>query len=304
MFKYVFGPVPSRRFGRSLGVNVVPLKYCNWNCVYCQLGRTSYFINEEQEFFSYVEIEKEIEEATKIYEYDYLTFIGDGEPTLYKDLDKLIEFGKKIQDKKVAVFTNGARLKFDHVRSYMSLADVVKVSIDAGDERTFRIVDRPYRDIKFQDLIDGIKKFREKFNGEIWAEVMLVKKVNDNDVELENIGKALSYVSPDKVHVMVPTRPPAESWALSPSSENIIKAANIFSKYIDKNKIYVIDYIERGQFYVDKSSPKEGILNILKIQPMTEEEVLNLCKVYNISIDDILSTVKEVVFNGVKYYVY
>ncbi|AWR96950.1 radical SAM protein [Acidianus sulfidivorans JP7] len=304
MFKYVFGPVPSRRFGRSLGVNVVPLKFCNWNCVYCQLGRTNHFINTEENFQDYKEIEKEIEIATKMFEYDYLTFIGDGEPTLYKDLDKLIQFSRQIQSRKIAVFTNGARLKFQHVRDYLKLADVVKVSVDAGDERTFRIIDRPYRDIKFNDLIEGIKEFRHEYSGEIWAEVMLVKNINDNENELHNIGKALSIISPDKIHIMVPTRPPAEQWALSPSSENILKAAKIFSNYIDKNKIYIIDYIERGEFYVDKESPKEGILNILKIQPMTEEEVIKLCKIYNVSINDIKTTVKEVFFNGIKYFVY
>jgi len=304
MFRYVFGPVPSRRFGKSLGVNVVPLKYCNWNCVYCQLGRTNHFINTETDFQDYRDIEKEIEEAIEMFDYDYLTFIGDGEPTLYKDLDKLIQFSKDIHAKRIAVFTNGARLKFHHVRDYMKLADVVKVSVDAGDEKTFRIVDRPYRDITFKEHVEGIKKFREEFDGEIWAEVMLVKKVNDSESELNNIGKTLSLISPDKVHIMVPTRPPAEPWAVSPSSESIMKAAEIFSQHVDKNKIYIIDYIERGEFYVDPNSPFEGILNVLKIQPMTEEEAESLCKKYNVDINKIKSISKEVLFNGVKYFIY
>ncbi|BFH74620.1 radical SAM protein [Sulfurisphaera javensis] len=304
MFKYVFGPVPSRRLGRSLGVNVVPLKYCNWNCVYCQLGRTNHFINTEIDFFDYQEIEEEIKQAVKTFDYDYLTFIGDGEPTLYKNLDKLLEFSKEIQSKKISVFTNGGRLKLQHVRNYMKLADVVKVSIDAGDEKTFRIVDRPHYTITFKDLIDGIKKFREEYTGEIWAEVMLVKNINDSDNELNNIGKALEYISPDKVHIMVPTRPPAEKWVMSPSSERIMKAAEIISNYIDKNKVYIIDYIERGEFYVDKDAPLEGIINVLKIQPLTEEEVIEISKKYNIDINVIKEHAKEVTFNGVKYYVY
>lgn len=302
--KYVFGPVPSRRLGRSLGVNVVPLKFCNWNCVYCQLGRTNNFINEVRDFFPYSDIENEIIEASKIFDYDFLTFIGDGEPTLYKDLDKLIEFSKKAQSKKIAVFTNGARLKYEEVRNYMKLADVVKVSVDAGDEKIFRIINRPYHDISFSDYITGIAKFREEFSGEIWAEVMLVNRINDKEDELENIGKSLSYISPDRVHIMVPTRPPAETWANPPSSENIMLAANIFSKYVNREKIYIIDYIERGEFFVDKNSPVESILNILKIQPMTEREVLDVCKTYNVSINEISGKVKEIIFNGIKYYVY
>ena len=304
MFKYVFGPVPSRRLGKSLGVNVVPLKYCNWNCIYCQLGRTTHFINEEINFQDHKEIEKEIEEAIKIFDYDYLTFIGDGEPTLYKDLDKLIKFSREINVKRLAILTNGSRLKYQHVRDYLKLLDVVKISIDAGDEKTFRIINRPYRDLTFKEHIEGIKKFREEFDGEIWAEVMLVKKVNDSDEELNNIGKTLSLISPDKVHIMVPTRPPAEPWAISPSSERIMKAAEIISQYVDKNKVYIIDYIERGEFYVDPKDPFNGILNILKIQPMTEDEVEILCKKYNVEINKIKSIAREVVFNGVKYFIY
>jgi len=304
MFKYVFGPVPSRRLGKSLGVNVVPQKYCNWNCIYCQLGRTTNFINTEISFPDYREMEKEIEEAVKIFDYDYLTFIGDGEPTLYKDLDKLLKFSRDINVKRIAVFTNGSRLKFQHVRDYLKLADLVKVSVDAGDEKIFRIVNRPYRDITFKEHIEGIRKFREEYNGQIWAEVMLVKNVNDSDEKLYNIGKALGLISPDKVHIIVPTRPPAEPWALPPSSERLIRAAEIISQYFDKSKIQIIDYIEKGEYYVDPRAPLEGILNILKMQPLTEEHLKRLCEKYNVDINKIKSIVKEVVFNGVKYSVY
>ena len=304
MFKYVFGPIPSRRLGKSLGVNVVPRKYCNWNCVYCQLGRTTNFTNAEINSPDYKEIEKEIEEAVKIFDYDYLTFIGEGEPTLYKDLDKLLKFSRDINVKRIAVFTNGSRLKFQHVRDYLKLADLVKVSVDAGDEKTFRIINRPYRDITFKEHIEGIAKFREEYNGQLWAEVMLVKNVNDSDEELHNIGKALSLISPDKVHIMVPTRPPAEPWALPPSSERIIRAAEIISQYVDRSRIQIIDYIERGEYYVDPRAPLEGILNILKMQPLTEDHLKRLCEKYNVDINKIKSAAKEVVFNGVKYFVY
>jgi len=300
--KYVFGPVPSRRFGRSLGVNVVPLKVCNWNCVYCQLGRTTTFINEERDFFDKEEIKKEIEKAVKIFDYDYLTFIGDGEPTLYSKLGELVRWSKKIQDKKVAVFTNGGRLYLDKVRKDLSPADVVKVSTDAGDERTFRIVDRPHREITFPKFLEGLQKFREEFSGEIWAEVMLVKGINDKEDELEKIGEALASFSPDKVHIMVPTRPPAEKWALPPSAESLIKAGKIISKYV--REVYIIDYVERGKFYVDPKNPLESVLLTLKIQPMTEDEIREVCKEHNIDLKEVMKVAKEVEFNGIKYFVY
>ncbi|BDR91535.1 radical SAM protein [Vulcanisaeta souniana] len=307
MANHVFGPVPSRRLGRSLGVNVVPLKYCNFNCIYCQLGRTRYVINDLRMFYPPEDIIKELGLAVRTREYDYLTFIGDGEPTLYAGLGKLIQWAKNNQVKPLAILTNGAKLIDERVRSWLSELDVVKVSTDAGREKTFRLINRPHRDITFDMFIEGIERFREVFSGQIWTEVMLVQGVNDNEDEMERIGNILRRYKPDRVYMMAPTRPPAESWVKPPASDVLINLARVLSRYVNSDRIFIIDYIERGEFHIDMDDPVNSLLGILKIQPMTIEQVMDVIKRNNLDmsiLDEIRNFTKEVVFNGIKYLVY
>ena len=307
MFHYIFGPVPSRRLGRSLGVNVIPLKYCNFNCIYCQLGRTRQLINDLRMFQPPEDVIKEMSIAVKSRDYDYLTFIGDGEPTLYAGLGELIKWAKENQDKPLAILTNGAKLINEEVRDWLSNLNVVKVSTDAGSERTFRLINRPFREITFEKFIEGIEKFREVFNRQIWSEVMLVQGVNDNEDEARRIGEALCRYRPDRVYVMVPTRPPAEAWVKPPTSSTLIMFANTLSRYINSDRIFIIDYIERGDFHVDKEDPLNSLLSILKMQPMTMEQVMSIIERNKLDasiLDSLRGMTKEVVFNGVKYLVY
>ncbi len=307
MFHYIFGPVPSRRLGRSLGVNVVPLKYCNFNCIYCQLGRTRYMINDLRMFYPPRDIIRELGVATRIRNYDYLTFIGDGEPTLYAGLGELIQWARNNQDKPLAILTNGAKLIDENVRTWLSELDVVKVSTDAGNERTFRLINRPHREITFDKFIEGIEKFRDIFNGQIWTEIMLVRGVNDNEDSAEHIGNALGRYRPDRVYLMVPTRPPAEPWVMPPTSEALITFAKVLSKYVNSDRIFIIDYIERGEFHIDKNDPVNSLLGILRIQPMTVEQVMDVIRRNNLDmaiLDYVRKFTKEVMFNGIKYLVY
>ncbi|ADN50790.1 radical SAM protein [Vulcanisaeta distributa] len=307
MTNYVFGPVPSRRLGRSLGVNVVPLKYCNFNCIYCQLGRTRHVINDLRMFYPPEDIIKELEIATRTRDYDYLTFIGDGEPTLYAGLGKLIQWARNNQDKPLAILTNGAKLIDENVRSWLSELNVVKVSTDAGSEKTFRLINRPHREITFDRFIEGIERFREIFSGQIWTEVMLVQGVNDNEDEMKRIGNTMRRYKPDRVYIMVPTRPPAESWVKPPTSDVLINLARVLSRYVNSDRIFIIDYIERGEFHIDRNDPVNSLLGILKIQPMTIEQVMDVIKRNNLDmsiLDEIRNFTKEVVFNGIKYLVY
>ncbi|MGC8571042.1 MAG: radical SAM protein [Caldivirga sp.] len=307
VFHYVFGPVPSRRLGRSMGVNVVPLKYCNFNCIYCQLGRTRYLINDLRMFSPPEDIIREMEAAVKSRDYDYLTFIGDGEPTLYAGLGELVKWAKENQDKPLAILTNGAKLTDERVRDWLSNLDVVKVSTDAGNERAFRLINRPHREVTFERFIEGIEKFREVFHGQIWSEVMLVRGVNDNEDEARRIGEALRRYKPDRVYVMIPTRPPAESWVKPPESNALITFAKNLSRYVNSDKVFIIDYVESGEFHIDKSDPLNSLLNILRVQPMTVEQVMNVIernKLDPLILDSVRSLTKEVTFNGIKYLVY
>ncbi|MFW9781271.1 MAG: radical SAM protein, partial [Candidatus Heimdallarchaeota archaeon] len=168
--KYVYGPVPSRRLGRSLGIDPIPLKTCNYQCIYCQLGKTTYFTNERKNFFPVKAIICELKKAIKENEgnFDYITFVGSGEPTLYKDLKKLILMAKELSEIPICVITNGSLLYDKEIRDILISADVILPSLDAGDEKSFIKINRPHPSINFEKLIQGFIDFREIYKGKFW----------------------------------------------------------------------------------------------------------------------------------------
>ncbi|HIE57985.1 MAG TPA: radical SAM protein, partial [Anaerolineales bacterium] len=181
--KYVFGPVPSRRLGQSLGIDPVPLKTCNWNCVYCQLGRSKPMTNERKDFFPVEEILAEVEEALAVHqpgEIDWVTFVGSGETTLNASIGALIRAVKTLTPLPVAVITNGALLYQPQVRAELVAADAVMPSFDAGNPQLYRRINRPHPDLTYERLLNGLLAFREKYEGHLWVEVMLIKDLNDS----------------------------------------------------------------------------------------------------------------------------
>ena len=184
--KYVYGPVPSRRLGNSLGIDPIPSKTCNYQCIYCQLGKTTNFTNIRKNYFPKKDITAEIEKAIKLNEnkFDYITFVGSGEPTLYKDLKDLIIKTKELSEKPLCVITNGSLLYEKGVQNALIYSDVVLPSLDAGDEKSFLRINRPHPSINFEKLIQGFIDFKKKFEGRFWIEVMLMKGINDSKEEL------------------------------------------------------------------------------------------------------------------------
>ena len=176
--KYLYGPVPSRRLGLSLGVDIVPFKVCTLDCIYCQLGRTSEKTMERKD---YVDVEAVLAELraklVEGLEADFITISGSGEPTLNAGLGQLIEGIKKITNIPVAVLTNGTLLTNQSVRADCARADVVMPSLDAGDDQTFRKVNRPHKDISIENLIAGLCAFRNEFAGQMWLEVFFCRRV-------------------------------------------------------------------------------------------------------------------------------
>ena len=165
--KYVYGPVPSRRLGKSLGIDPIPSKTCNYQCVYCQLGKTTNFTNIRKNYFPKKEIIAEMKKAIKLNEnkFDYITFVGSGEPTLYKDLKDLILRAKDLSKKPVCVITNGSLLYQKEVQNALMCSDVVLPSLDAGDEKSFIKINRPHPSINFEKLIQGFIDFKKRFEG-------------------------------------------------------------------------------------------------------------------------------------------
>ncbi|MFZ6031180.1 MAG: radical SAM protein [Chloroflexota bacterium] len=217
----VFGPIPSRRLGKSLGVDLVPLKTCNWNCVYCQLGRTRPLQNQRREYIPRQQIFAEVEQVLASQlpgEIDWITFVGSGEPTLHSGLGWLIRQVKALSDLPVAVITNGALLCQADLRAELAAADAVLPSLDAGNAALYRKINRPWPKLTFDACLDGLIAFRQEFGGKLWVEVMLLKGVNDSRQALDELAAALARVHPDRIDLMLPVRPPAESW-VQPADE-------------------------------------------------------------------------------------
>ena len=199
--RYVYGPVPSRRLGRSLGIDPIPSKTCNYQCIYCQLGKTTKFTSERQDFFPKEEIYKELEESIKqnTGKFDFITFVGSGEPTLCKSLGNLILKAKKISKKPICVITNGSLLYQDDVKDDLIFSDVVLPTLDAGDEKLFIKINRPHPSIRYEKMIQGYIDFRKEFNGDFWIEIMLMKGINDSKEELLKIKKKIDLIQPDRI---------------------------------------------------------------------------------------------------------
>lgn len=209
--KYLYGPVPSRRLGLSLGVDIVPFKVCTLDCIYCQLGKTTQKTLQRKE---YVPTEAILTELThrlaEGLEADFITISGSGEPTLNSHLGEIITGIKNLTKIPVAILTNGTLLYDKDVRADCAKADVVLPSLDAGDEQTFRKINRPHADISIEKLISGLSSFRDEFAGQIWLEVFLVEDVNTDTEAIAKISEAIKRIRPDKIHLNTAVRPTAE----------------------------------------------------------------------------------------------
>ena len=180
--KYIYGPIPSRRLGQSLGISPIPKKYCNYSCIYCQLGRTTNMTNKREMFYKVEDIIAELDRVLKNkVQFDVVSIVGSGEPTLYKGLGKLIEQIKLICNKPVVVITNGALLNDKVLQEELLNCDIILPTIDAYDEESFKIINRPHKKIIFNNIINGIIEFSKKFKGEIWLEIMFMENINDDE---------------------------------------------------------------------------------------------------------------------------
>ncbi|MDX2451800.1 radical SAM protein [Desulfosarcina sp.] len=212
-YHYLFGPVPSRRFGRSLGIDLTPHKTCSLDCVFCQLGRTPQKTLERKAYVNTTDVIDEINHWLQTDgDADYLTLSGSGEPTLHAEFGRVLAF---LHDQPIpsALLTNGTLLHLPDVREAAALADVVKVSLSAWDQKSFEWVNRPHAQLEFGSLIDGLKAFRSAFKGQLWLEVFLLYGINAMTRDVEKIARLSREFMPDRVHLNTVARPPAEDFA-------------------------------------------------------------------------------------------
>jgi wyosine [tRNA(Phe)-imidazoG37] synthetase (radical SAM superfamily) len=270
--KHIFGPVPSRRLGQSLGIDPIPFKTCNWNCVYCQLGRKAPLSNERREFFPAEEIVAEAEAALQAhapFEIDWVTFVGSGEPTLHARLGWMIRQVKTFTRIPVAVATNCSLLDRPEVRDDLMAADAVLASVDAGTEALHRVINRPFPGLTLERLIEGLVAFREMYAGKLWTEVMLIKAQNDSEAALRDIKQVLSCIHPDEVHITVPFRPPAEPWVQPADGDALCRAKFILGD-IAKVTEPISDTFDLSGF----SDVVDAVLAVISRHPMEEEQLM------------------------------
>ncbi len=272
--KSVFGPVPSKRLGQSLGIDPIPMKTCNWNCVYCQLGRSVPLNNQRSEYISTEIILQEFITAIQTIpkeKIDWITFVGSGEPTLHSRIGELIRGVKSLTDHPVAVLTNGALLYRPEIRLELSAADAVLPTLDAGDVDLYRKINRPWPELTFERQIDGLRAFREEYTGQLWIEVMLIAELNDGEAELQAIKTILNTISPDEVHINLPTRPPAEPWVYPPQNERLERARQI----LGESARIVSDRHGKIEFFSD-ADLGESILEIISRHPLEESAIVQM----------------------------
>jgi wyosine [tRNA(Phe)-imidazoG37] synthetase (radical SAM superfamily) len=233
-FQYLFGPVPSRRFGRSLGIDVTPMKTCSFDCVFCQLGRTTQFTTERSEFVPFNAVCAEIEQWLKTDgKADVITFAGSGEPTLYSRLGELIDFIKARTELPVILLSNGTLLHRPDVRAEAAKADIVKVSLSAWDEASFQIINRPAPGLTFESLVTGERAFRAAFGGELWLEVFLMDGINAAPEQVQKVAGLAAEIRPDKIHLNTAVRPPSEADVRPVAQEKLEALCDLFTPHAE-----------------------------------------------------------------------
>ena len=264
-----FGPVPSRRLGRSLGIDLVPFKTCTYDCIYCQLGRTTCKTMQRREW---VPLDTVVEELKIKLDTgpDYITLSGSGEPTLYSRLGELIAAIRHITDIPVAVLTNGSLLWQGGVRSQLLQAQLIIPSLDAGNSMIFEAVNRPHPEISFGRMIDGLKRLRKEFRGEYRLEVFITGGYKGIPPEIEKIAKYAKDIGPDRIQLNTVTRPPAEEYAFEVPRRKLDEYAKMF----DPTAEVIADY--RGTHSApDFNAAREGVTQLLQRRPCTLDDIAN-----------------------------
>ena len=265
-YRYLYGPVPSRRLGRSLGIDLVPHKICTYDCIYCQIGKTTDKTFVRKEYVSVGEILEEVrsflkEEPSAL---DHLSLSGSGEPTLHSKIRLVIEGIKTITPVPVAVITNGSLLFEEEVRRDLLDADVVLPSLDAGSQEVFDRVNRPLSELSIEKVIEGLVKFRGVYKGQIWLEILVCKGVNDSEEELLKMRQAVDRIQPDCIHLNTVVRPPSQKWVLPLDEAEMGKIKEFFGERAE-----IISEFDRHPASVLEKDIGEEILRILKRRPLS-----------------------------------
>ncbi len=307
--RITFGPVPSRRLGRSLGINNIPPKICTYSCVYCQVGKTHHLQINRESFYSPLEIRTAVEKAVintrKRQEHiDYLTFVPDGEPTLDCNLGDAIDFCRQLGIK-TAVITNASLLWQKDARRDLENSDYVSLKIDTVHEDTWRRINRPSQSLRLESILEGIIAFSHEFTGKLVTETMLIQTLNDTAQELTDIANFITKLHPKTSYIAIPIRPLAEQ-GMQAADEKIITTAHEIFRKKSLPVESLIGY--EGNTFSSSGDPREDILNITMVHPMKQEAIQEVLKKAHKKWDIIekLLTQKKLVavdYKGEKFYI-
>ena len=269
--KYLFGPVNSRRLGLSQGIDLIPSKVCNFNCIYCEVGPTVRLTCERREYFPTEEIIVEIDtlladpDAAAL---DVFTVTASGEPTLHSGMGRVIRHIKEKAEKPVAVLTNGSTFHLPDVRQELLAADLVIPSLDSARPESYRRINRPAACAVLGEIIDGLISFVGEFDGKVWLEILLAKGVNDSEEDISALVEAVAKINPDCVQLNTVVRPPLESFAHPLSRAEMEAVAARFTVQVE-----IIADFSRQQQHAFRPLVEADILEMLKRRPCTVADI-------------------------------
>jgi len=289
---HLYGPVPSRRLGRSLGIDLVPHKICTYDCIYCQIGKTTKKTLTRKEYVPVKEIIEEVKQFLKegTSSIDHLSLTGSGEPTLHSEIRSVIEEIKAMTAIPVAVITNGSLLYEEEVKQDLLGADIVLPSLDAISSEVFLKINRPRPGFSAEKVVEGLVEFRKIYKGQIWLEILFCKGVNDGKEELLRMRKTVDRIHPDRIHLNTVVRPPSEKWAVPLSQKEMEEIRVFFGE-----KAEIISEFDRHPPRASERDIKEEILRILKRRPLS---LTDLSKGMGIREDEIEKCIQPLVFEG------
>lgn len=288
-FKRCFGPVPSRRLGRSLGVNNIPYKTCSYSCIYCQLGRTVNLSVERKCFYDWRGLVEEVVGVIKEIKgrVDYITFVPDGEPLLDKCIDLEIEGVKREVSTPIAVLTNASLLYLEEAREDLASADLVSLKIDALSENTWRRINRPHPALELEMVLKGMEAFARGFKGRLITETMLVDRFNTDVNELERVARFIKRLNPFKTYVAIPVRPPAEPFVRPPPPQKLVEAYNVFNEILEERRVELLNLPEPPAFTAH-GDPEKWLLSVTSVHPLRVEYALK-------ALSDLIRNPEEVI---------
>jgi wyosine [tRNA(Phe)-imidazoG37] synthetase (radical SAM superfamily) len=288
--KYIFGPVPSRRLGLSLGVDLIPPKTCSYDCLYCQIGKTTCKAIEPSAYVPVEAVIAELDETLAKVQPDYVTFSGSGEPTLHAGLGQLIAYVKERTRAKVAVLTNGSLLYRPEVRERLLQADMVMPTLSTVREETYRAIHQPHEHLNVAGLLSGLKSLRKTFRGQLFIEVMLLAGFNDRDEEIEALRQGVLEIAPDRVQLNTVVRPPANAKAIPLDRKKLEYIKRVFGECAE---IIATAPIKEKQHF--QGTLSAAVLEMARRRPVTVEDVAGALAAPLLEVD---KTVKALVHKG------